>query len=90
MQDVMDEEYRNSFMKKSSPEPTPAKDSNDPGFVVKGAPWEQKAPNMESKEEFPSFGGPSVVAAAAAAPSAGGWGPKKWGGDNMYPVNNYN
>lgn len=88
MQDVLDEEYRNSFLKKSAPEPTPAKDSNDPGFVVKGAPWEQKAPNMESKEEFPSFGGPSTV--PAAAPSSGGWGPsRKWGGD-MYPVNNYN
>lgn len=90
MQDMLDEEYRNSFLKKPSKPDTPAaKDPNDPGFVVKGAPWEQKAPNMESKEEFPSFGGPSAPA-PASAPSVGGWGPKKWGGDNnMYSVNNY-
>lgn len=88
MQDILDEEYRNSFLKKSKPDPPAAKDPKDPGFVVKGAPWEQKAPNMESKEEFPSFGGASV-AAAAGTPSVGGWGPKKWGGENLYPVNNY-
>lgn len=89
MQDMLDEEYRNSFLK-SSKDAKPAKEAkgpSDPGFVVQGAPWEQKAPNMESKEEFPSFGGAAAV--GAAAPTVGGWGPKKWGNDTMYPVNNY-
>lgn len=31
--------------------------SNSIGFVVKGAPWQQKAPDTASTEEFPSFGG---------------------------------
>ncbi|XP_039296374.1 vigilin [Nilaparvata lugens] len=43
------------------------------GFVVKGAPWEQKAPDTASTADFPSFGG--------AAPSHGGsqvsWGPRR-------------
>lgn len=89
-QDMLDEEYRNSFLKSTKEAKTPKepKGPSDPGFVVQGAPWEQKAPNMESKEEFPSFGGAGAVG-APAAPSVGGWGPKKWGGDTLYPVNNY-
>lgn len=42
-------------------------------FVVKGAPWEQKAPNTASVKEFPSFGGgrhqaPAGTDANAPAP----------------------
>lgn len=47
---------------------------NDPGFVVKGGPWEQSpqsAPNTASVEEFPSFGGFTPV---AAANPDGAWG----------------
>lgn len=32
------------------------------GFVVKGAPWEQSAPDTSNKEEFPSFGLPVASA----------------------------
>uniref|UniRef100_U5EUN4 Putative vigilin n=1 Tax=Corethrella appendiculata TaxID=1370023 RepID=U5EUN4_9DIPT len=31
--------------------------TNKQGFVVQGAPWERKAPNTNSQEDFPDFGG---------------------------------
>ncbi|XP_035908442.1 vigilin [Anopheles stephensi] len=31
--------------------------TNKQGFVVSGAPWERKAPNTQSLEDFPDFGG---------------------------------
>uniref|UniRef100_A0A6Q2YHA8 Vigilin n=1 Tax=Esox lucius TaxID=8010 RepID=A0A6Q2YHA8_ESOLU len=46
------------------------------GFVVREAPWQtgtEKAPDMSSSEDFPSFGAP-VAATAKASP----WGPKRF------------
>uniref|UniRef100_A0A182XCS0 K Homology domain-containing protein n=1 Tax=Anopheles quadriannulatus TaxID=34691 RepID=A0A182XCS0_ANOQN len=43
--------------------------SNKQGFVVSGAPWERKAPNTLSLEDFPDFGPGGAPAAAAAATS---------------------
>lgn len=43
------------------------------GFVVKGAPWEQKAPDTASTEEFPSFGNSSVQTPTHSVP----WGPRR-------------
>lgn len=43
------------------------------GFVVSGAPWTQEAPNMDSSEDFPSMGAPSV--AAHTGPTI--WGPRR-------------
>lgn len=41
------------------------------GFVVKGGPWEQKAPDTSSSTEFPSFGASSEVSSKPVI-----WGPK--------------
>lgn len=47
------------------------------GFVVKGGPWEQRAPDTASTQEFPTMpGGPRAVQAAAPAPAAA-WGPRR-------------
>lgn len=52
------------------------------GFVVKGGPWEQRAPEIASPHEFPTMpGGPqaapaAAVAATTAAPSVV-WGPRR-------------
>uniref|UniRef100_A0A8C8K4G1 Vigilin n=1 Tax=Oncorhynchus tshawytscha TaxID=74940 RepID=A0A8C8K4G1_ONCTS len=46
------------------------------GFVVREAPWQtgsEKAPDMSSSEDFPSFGAP-VAATNKASP----WGPKRF------------
>ncbi|XP_054285585.1 LOW QUALITY PROTEIN: vigilin [Macrosteles quadrilineatus] len=43
------------------------------GFVVKGGPWEQQAPDTTSTEDFPSFGGGTTHAPA----SASSWGPRR-------------
>jgi len=43
------------------------------GFVVKGAPWEQVAPDTSNKEEFPSFGLPSSDPVTENG-SASAWG----------------
>jgi len=50
------------------------------GFVVTGAPWEQKAPDMQSNEDFPSFGG--SPSGRSGGGKGGSWGPSshKWGG----------
>lgn len=45
------------------------------GFVVKGAPWEQVAPDTSNKEEFPSFGLPTSSDAVTENGSASSaWG----------------
>nr|CAD7196081.1 unnamed protein product [Timema douglasi] len=46
-----------------------------PGFVVKGGPWEQRAPDTASTAEFPSFGGGGDV--PRSVPAAGAWGPRR-------------
>ncbi|CAG9761158.1 unnamed protein product [Ceutorhynchus assimilis] len=52
------------------------RDSNNPnGFVVKGAPWEQSAPNTASVTDFPAFG--RTVEQPQASPMAGAWGGRR-------------
>lgn len=47
------------------------------GFVVKGGPWEQRAPDTASTQEFPTMpGGPRVVQQPAPTPTAA-WGPRR-------------
>ncbi|XP_041976897.1 vigilin [Aricia agestis] len=53
---------------------------NSAGFVVKGGPWEQRAPDTASTHDFPSMpSGPRAAPAPApAAPSApAAWGPRR-------------
>ncbi|KAI1889321.1 hypothetical protein AGOR_G00177980 [Albula goreensis] len=75
MADVVENESKQAYMKPrgggaSVEEPRgPSK-----GFVVREAPWttsNEKAPDMSSSEDFPSFGAP---VAAKASP----WGPKRF------------
>ncbi|XP_012680775.1 high density lipoprotein binding protein a [Clupea harengus] len=47
---------------------------NSKGFVVREAPWTEKAPDMSSSEDFPSFG----AAPAAPPPKPSPWGPKRF------------
>lgn len=47
-----------------------------PGFIVKGAPWDNQArPDTTDKDEFPSMGGPNEVENGAT--SAPAWGPRQ-------------
>ena len=81
MQDVNDAELRESYRPNSS------RGENDgsslghgggvSGFVVKGGPWEQRAPDTASTSEFPSFAGGGE--APQSVPSSGAWGPRRWG-----------
>ncbi|XP_049810317.1 vigilin [Schistocerca nitens] len=48
---------------------------SNPGFVVKGAPWEQRAPDTASTSEFPSFGGGGDIPQSVAP--AGAWGARR-------------
>lgn len=45
---------------------------HEKGFVVSGAPWTQEAPNMDSSEDFPSMGAPTVTHSAPTI-----WGPRR-------------
>ncbi|KAM4041294.1 vigilin [Anomaloglossus baeobatrachus] len=76
MSDVVENEVMQSYMK------PPSQDENKPqpskGFVVRDAPWtagggSDKAPDMTSSEDFPSFGAP-------VAHKTSPWGPKRHGG----------
>ncbi|XP_027002519.2 high density lipoprotein binding protein a [Tachysurus fulvidraco] len=77
MADVVENEAKMAYMKPSG---TAAANTEEPrgpskGFVVREAPWatsNEKAPDMSSSEDFPSFGAP--VAAARSSP----WGPKRF------------
>ncbi|OCT78799.1 vigilin [Xenopus laevis] len=75
LSDVVDNEVMQSYLKPHSQEenkPQPSK-----GFVVRDAPWttgsNEKAPDMSSSEDFPSFGAP-------VAHKTSPWGPKRHGG----------
>ncbi|XP_060775743.1 high density lipoprotein binding protein a isoform X1 [Neoarius graeffei] len=78
MADVVENEAKMAYMRPSG---TAAANTEEPrgpskGFVVREAPWattSEKAPDMSSSEDFPSFGAP-VAAAAKASP----WGPKRF------------
>lgn len=49
------------------------------GFVVKGGPWEQRAPDTASTHEFPTMGGPRAAPAPAptASVASAAWGPRR-------------
>ncbi|KAL4840568.1 hypothetical protein H8958_003257 [Nasalis larvatus] len=69
--DVVDSEVMQVYMKPPAHEEAKAPSR---GFVVRDAPWtassSEKAPDMSSSEEFPSFG-------AQVAPKTLPWGPKR-------------
>lgn len=82
MQDVADQEIRDSYRISfnNTSESSGGRSTNSNGFIVQGGPWEQRAPNMESVTDFPTFGGRS--AAAAEEPPkmyspAGAWGARR-------------
>lgn len=52
-------------------EPSPSSE----GFVVRGGPWEQRAPDTTSTQEFPSFGGGPPLDSVPAKPVP--WGPSR-------------
>ncbi|XP_053540016.1 vigilin-like [Ictalurus punctatus] len=75
MADVVEDEAKMAYMKPSGTAAAKPEEPRGPsnGFVVREAPWatsSEKASDMNSSEDFPSFGTP--VAAAKASP----WGPK--------------
>ncbi|KAL0134248.1 hypothetical protein PUN28_001207 [Cardiocondyla obscurior] len=79
MQDVIENEYRESLRSPQRDDGNVGGNENDTGFIVKGGPWEQQqqpqsAPNTDSVEEFPQFAGYSHV--PVAAPD-GPWGMKR-------------
>ncbi|XP_063359455.1 vigilin [Cydia amplana] len=49
------------------------------GFVVKGGPWEQRAPDTASTRDFPTMPRAAAAAppAAATAPAVAAWGPRR-------------
>ncbi|KAF4070282.1 hypothetical protein AMELA_G00293180 [Ameiurus melas] len=80
MADVVENEARMAYMKPSGTAAANPEEPRGPskGFVVREAPWatrSEKASDMSSSEDFPSFGTP--VAAAKASP----WGPKRFRSD---------
>lgn len=82
MQDVLENEYRESLRSPQRDDGNVGGNENDSGFIVKGGPWEQQqqqqqpqsAPNTASVEEFPQFAGYSHV--PVATPD-GPWGIKR-------------
>ncbi|XP_049587952.1 high density lipoprotein binding protein a isoform X1 [Syngnathus scovelli] len=75
--DVVENEAKMAYMRPSGGNHASGDEQRGPskGFVVREAPWttgNEKAPDMSSSEDFPSFGAP--VAAAKASP----WGPKRF------------
>lgn len=54
---------------------TEAAPPSSEGFVVRGGPWEQRAPDTTSTQEFPSFGGGPSVDSVPAKPVP--WGPSR-------------
>ncbi|PSN46530.1 Vigilin [Blattella germanica] len=73
---VMRESYRPSSSRAEDDDNGFGLGVNAPGFVVKGGPWEQRAPDTTSTSEFPSFGN-SGEAAQNVPPPSGVWGPRR-------------
>ncbi|XP_017280693.1 high density lipoprotein binding protein a isoform X2 [Kryptolebias marmoratus] len=76
MVDVVENEAKMAYMRPSSGSAAAMDENHGPskGFVVREAPWttgSEKAPDMSSSEDFPSFGAPVQ---AKASP----WGPKRF------------
>jgi hypothetical protein len=80
MQDVNEaeirESYRPSFSRGEDDGSSLGQGGGITGFVVKGGPWEQRAPDTASTSEFPSFGGGGEAPQCAPTPS-GAWGPRR-------------
>uniref|UniRef100_A0A4W5RFV7 Vigilin n=1 Tax=Hucho hucho TaxID=62062 RepID=A0A4W5RFV7_9TELE len=82
MADVNENESKITYMKPAGDRGASSMDEggrergSSKGFVVREAPWQtgsEKAPDMSSSEDFPSFGAP-VAATNKASP----WGPKRF------------
>jgi polyribonucleotide nucleotidyltransferase len=73
IQDVTEAEmYRPMFTRTDD---TGSQKSETKEFVVKGAPWEQQAPNMTSVKEFPTFGKQAEPQPEyQSSPITGAWG----------------
>uniref|UniRef100_A0A3Q4FXF5 Vigilin n=1 Tax=Neolamprologus brichardi TaxID=32507 RepID=A0A3Q4FXF5_NEOBR len=76
MADVVENEAKMAYMRPSGSSAAAADEQRGPskGFVVREAPWataNEKAPDMSSSEDFPSFGAP-------VATKASPWGPKRF------------
>uniref|UniRef100_A0A8C9VSJ2 Vigilin n=1 Tax=Scleropages formosus TaxID=113540 RepID=A0A8C9VSJ2_SCLFO len=76
--DVVENESKQAYMKPrataSSVSAGEEQRSSSKGFVVREAPWTtstEKAPDMSSSEDFPSFG-------ASVTPKTSPWGPKRF------------
>lgn len=76
LEDIVDQESYQAVRQQSSSRdtwnevPPPSE-----GFVVRGGPWEQRAPDTSSTQEFPSFGGGPPLDAPPAKPVP--WGPAR-------------
>lgn len=80
MQDVSEAEFRESYAPTRNKEEDAGNTfmggrnaAGGPGFVVKGGPWEQKAPDTASTEAFPSLGS----GGATAPQHSVSWGPRR-------------
>ncbi|XP_008305571.1 high density lipoprotein binding protein a [Cynoglossus semilaevis] len=76
MADVAENEEKRAYMRSSGGSNAVADEQRGPskGFVVREAPWatgNEKAPDMSSSEDFPSFGAP-------VATKTSPWGPKRF------------
>ncbi|XP_049911818.1 high density lipoprotein binding protein a [Epinephelus moara] len=76
MADVVENEAKMAYMRPSGGSAAAMDEQRGPskGFVVREAPWatgSEKAPDMSSSEDFPSFGAP-------VATKASPWGPKRF------------
>ncbi|XP_069948284.1 vigilin isoform X2 [Cherax quadricarinatus] len=76
MQDITEKEDMKAYMAQPSQGTYDGSSGGhkktEQGFVVSGAPWTQEAPNMDSSEDFPSMGAPTVAHTAPAI-----WGPRR-------------
>ena len=70
MQDIIEREEMNQFVKPSRQEAKPKKPLPTKGFVVAGAPWD-----TSSTEDFPSIS-PSRAPAANGGGFSSAWGKK--------------
>ncbi|KAM4547828.1 high density lipoprotein binding protein a isoform 2-T2 [Odontesthes bonariensis] len=76
MADVVENEAKMAYMRPSGGSAAAMDEQRGPskGFVVREAPWttgNEKAPDMSSSEDFPSFGAPVTTKASP-------WGPKRF------------
>ncbi|XP_061098856.1 vigilin-like [Conger conger] len=76
LSDVVENESKQAYTKPRGGAATAVEEQPgaSKGFVVRDAPWAaacEKAPDMSSSEDFPSFGAP-------VAPKASPWGPKRF------------